>query len=585
MTRQGELERRSQGMEREIAKSQERERASLKECTVMEEKLNQIQEEHQKMSSTLIYTTHENTSLKKMLNTYELELHENTQENTATTTNSSNITNTNMNNNTSMDSMDVEVSMEEENEEQVNGKEGEDGQDDDNDDTSNDDIEKEMGLIMKELKEMITTLFQKKDEDNLQEELTETQQKQLLSELDRVALNMKERLKSINSKRASQLQFKVQAEVNKVQSQVLKVSQQLKELQQKYSKQTHTLSNSKHSLSTAHTHNSSLMARQRVLQDSVDVSQQRIETLRLQNASSPSITTLTSTKSRVTKLELLLKERDEENQSIMKEYNKVCLLNDALTQKVNKGEYNPNNTRVLHLTMNPVKEARSLYKAQIQSVRNHVTQQLSQIHVLFNDYENEAITTTTNGAQDSSKLIHASFIDRQHMDVLSAMQILLQRIPRSINHSQGQRGAGHSGKTDAANATHSNASISSSSENALKVASLEKKLKRYQEVFVKLRQKYKEVVYLLTGWKINMDQVGNVHAESMYSMSEHHRLHFKYDSTTEDMVLVGTPYSDTLSQKGSNSDAMLVLTTTHSFPGFLATLTSELLDQSTLTLG
>ena len=37
--------------------------------------------------------------------------------------------------------------------------------------------------------------------------------------------------------------------------------------------------------------------------------------------------------------------------------------------------------------------------------------------------------------------------------------------------------------------------------------------------------------------------------------------------------------------EGGDTDALLVLRTTQSYPGCLATLTSELLDQTTLNLG
>ena len=235
---------------------------------------------------------------------------------------------------------------------------------------------------------------------------------------------------------------------------------------------------------------------------------------------------LTSTKSKVTKLKTLLEERDQQNAEMVKEYNKLMKQKDALEVRVAKGEYNPATTRVLHLTMNPVKQARQEYREQVNVVRNELVNKLTALGMI--DQEGSVVTT--------------SLVERQPMDNLEMMNILLAL--RQDGGSGGSGGGGGGG----------------SSGEDKKVLALQKKLARFQEVFKKLRQKYKEIVYLLTGWKINMDQVGNVHVASVYAESEHDILHFKYAATTGSVELLSNTYSEKLN--ASDSDAIVVLTTT-----------------------
>ena len=98
-------------------------------------------------------------------------------------------------------------------------------------------------------------------------------------------------------------------------------------------------------------------------------------------------------------------------------------------------------------------------------------------------------------------------------------------------------------------------------------------------MFKKLRQKYKEVVYLLTGWKVDMGSSGDVHLQSMYAEREADKLQFKLTEAGE-MQLCATAYSQQLMKGGS--DAIVVLNTMHSYPGFLSQLTLDLLDKTTM---
>ena len=168
------------------------------------------------------------------------------------------------------------------------------------------------------------------------------------------------------------------------------------------------------------------------------------------------------------------------------------------------------------------------------------------------DQENSIITTT--------------LVERQSVDTLTMLKMILAR----------------TGTGDGGGSSNSSSSSSSNLDDAAnKIKGLEKKIVHYKDVFTKLRQKYKDVVYQLTGWKISMDLGGTVKIASMYATSEQDQLHFKVEG--EDISLVQNSYSKKL--EGGDTDALLVLRTTQSYPGCLATLTSELLEQTTLNLG
>ncbi len=214
---------------------------------------------------------------------------------------------------------------------------------------------------------------------------------------------------------------------------------------------------------------------------------------------------------------------------------------------------------VLHLTINPVKEAREKYKEQVENLRCHVLRTLTTLGII--DQEGSIITT--------------SFIERQPLNTLSMINVLLSMIQKSKEVGDDKIGKNINSKNSSSSS--SSTAITESEE------SIEKKFEHFKKIFQQLRTIYKDVVYLLTGWKISMDRVGNVYCASMYAISEHDKLQFKYNSEDGNLDLVSNTYSEKL--ENSDTDAMIVLQTTRSYPGFLSTLTSELLEKSTLTIG
>jgi hypothetical protein len=108
-----------------------------------------------------------------------------------------------------------------------------------------------------------------------------------------------------------------------------------------------------------------------------------------------------------------------------------------------------------------------------------------------------------------NSIITTSLIERQTMDTLTMLKMLLAR-----------GGTGSvSGGLSYSSIDASKVVVATPVGEVSKIIGLEKKLVRYKDVFTKLRQKYKEVVYLLTGWKINMDAMGSVTIAHMYATS------------------------------------------------------------------
>ena len=85
--------------------------------------------------------------------------------------------------------------------------------------------------------------------------------------------------------------------------------------------------------------------RNKVLTEQLNQSKDRIKLLTKQSASSPSINSLTASKSRIKKLEKIMEDKDQDFQALLKEYNKIMKENDVLNKKVAKGEFNPKTTR------------------------------------------------------------------------------------------------------------------------------------------------------------------------------------------------------------------------------------------------
>ncbi|GMI15972.1 hypothetical protein TrVE_jg661 [Triparma verrucosa] len=194
-----------------------------------------------------------------------------------------------------------------------------------------------------------------------------------------------------------------------------------------------------------------------------------------------------------------------------------------------KGSYNSETTRVLHLKKNPLHEA---------LVKKHSTAM-------------EAL------AQEKEEL-----------------QAELETLKSNPNTN-----------TSTSNLSSTSLNVSRSQTPSRKASAsavdLEKKYNRLREAFSKQTALYRECVYQLTGFKIDLgNQVKpTVKVRSMYAEKEEDCLNFKQNDAGNGLDLLTSEFAQTV--KDSDPAAMQYLTSCKSVPAFLSHITLSLFEQQT----
>ncbi|GMH83700.1 hypothetical protein TrST_g5864 [Triparma strigata] len=194
-----------------------------------------------------------------------------------------------------------------------------------------------------------------------------------------------------------------------------------------------------------------------------------------------------------------------------------------------KGSYNSETTRVLHLKKNPLHEA---------LVKKHSTAM-------------EAL------AQEKEEL-----------------QAELETLKSNPNTN-----------TSSSNLSSTSLNVSRSQTPTRKASAsavdLEKKYNRLREAFSKQTALYRECVYQLTGFKIDLgNQVKpTVKVRSMYAEKEEDCLNFKQNDAGNGLDLLTSEFAQTV--KDSDPAAMQYLTSCKSVPAFLSHITLSLFEQQT----
>lgn len=112
-----------------------------------------------------------------------------------------------------------------------------------------------------------------------------------------------------------------------------------------------------------------------------------------------------------------------------------------------------------------------------------------------------------------------------------------------------------------------------------KIQSLESKQQHYKELYRVASLEYRDVIYLLFGYRVDRIGNNNYRISSTYADSEDEYLNFRLNEVGELDMLEST-YSNTLTDLVSN-----YLVGQSSMPAFLSSLTLELFNRSTVTVG
>lgn len=107
--------------------------------------------------------------------------------------------------------------------------------------------------------------------------------------------------------------------------------------------------------------------------------------------------------------------------------------------------------------------------------------------------------------------------------------------------------------------------------------SLEAKNQHLKEVFKKASQEFREVVYMLFGYRVDRVGSSNYRLSSMYAENEEEYLNFRLNESSQ-LDLLETNYSASL------TDLLRPLAAHHSLPVFLSSLTIDLFNRATVTI-
>ena len=266
----------------------------------------------------------------------------------------------------------------------------------------------------------------------------------------------------------------------------------------------------------------------------------RLQTTLKEVAACPSPAAQSYLRDKAAKLEIEIQEKDREiekmKKTLMQMEEKIILLE----QRVGRGEFNSATTKVVHLTNNPLSQLASAHGAEALPFEKTLSH-------LKNILKNNKIDPSVIGTviQEMMKIPGAP-----ESSVLQSM------------------------------AEEPSASTKPSKDSMMIINNLKKKNERLKQVFKDLRTKYKNAVYILTGWKIDMDMRSNttpVVLRSIFAEIESDRLEFQM-SSTGGIQLMDTPFANQLDEK-----VLFYLTTCRSFPAFLSQLTLQLFEKTTMT--
>lgn len=111
------------------------------------------------------------------------------------------------------------------------------------------------------------------------------------------------------------------------------------------------------------------------------------------------------------------------------------------------------------------------------------------------------------------------------------------------------------------------------------IQSLENKQQHYKEIYRAASLEFREVIYLLFGYRVDRIGNNNYRISSVYAENEDEYLNFRLNDMGE-LDMLESDYSLTLVEMVSN-----YLAEHHSMPAFLSSLTLDLFNRSTVAVG
>lgn len=197
-------------------------------------------------------------------------------------------------------------------------------------------------------------------------------------------------------------------------------------------------------------------------------------------------------------------------------------------------------------------------------------------------YEQLALKTSSlQEKRERLKVVHfqgnpADLAYEAHKQDVAKLQAEIERLRRTIRKMQNDQDE----LTSRFNETGGNmtCNIREATELQKQIQSLEARNQHMKEVFQKMNQEYREVVYMLFGYRVDRVSSSNYRLSSMYAADEEEYLNFRLNEAEGQLDLLESDYSAAL------GDLLKPLAQHHSLPVFLSSLTMELFNRSTVTI-
>lgn len=196
--------------------------------------------------------------------------------------------------------------------------------------------------------------------------------------------------------------------------------------------------------------------------------------------------------------------------------------------------------------------------------------------------EQLALKTATGAAEEKRqrlKVVHfqgnpADQAYASHQQAVDKLRAEVERLRRTIRKMESD----HEEMTTRFNETNNmTCNIREQSELRQQLQSLESKNQHLKDVFKKASQEFREVVYMLFGYRVDRIGSSNYRLSSMYADNEEEYLNFRLNESAQ-LDLLETNYSVSL------ADMLRPLASHHSLPVFLSTLTLDLFHRATVTI-
>lgn len=188
-------------------------------------------------------------------------------------------------------------------------------------------------------------------------------------------------------------------------------------------------------------------------------------------------------------------------------------------------------------------------------------------------------TSSAEEKRERGKVLHfqanpADLAYEAHKQDVDKLRAEIERLKRTIRKMESDQEEVTSRFNETNNMT---CNIREQTELRKQLDTLESKNQHMKEVFKKASQEFREVVYMLFGYRVDRVGNSNYRLSSMYADNEEEYLNFRLNDSAQ-LDLLETNYSATL------AELLRPLASHHSLPVFLSSLTMDLFNRTTVSI-